>query len=323
MELVGIRVYDPSKEGLDAGELVGLPATGVKCTTDVDSILALRPDCINYSALGRAEHGIESTVQMLCRLLASGANVTSSALEVLVYPKTVPDVLAALEGACREGTSSFYDTGINPGYAMDLWPITISRLSRTVEQIRLTEVVDMALYDSSMVRTVIGMGRPPSERRMEAVVKQPHLSPFYSSVLQVADSMGVALETCRFTRETAVTEVDLEIAVGKIDAGTVAAIRMQFTGVVDGIDRFVNTWVWRVSDEVAPEWPAGDRWELEIVGDPSMHSVLEMSTTFGAGRAVSLSVATLNVNAIPTLCRVDPGVYTNLTLPNHAGGYLA
>jgi hypothetical protein len=36
-----------------------------------------------------------------------------------------------------------------------------------------------------------------------------------------------------------------------------------------------------------------------------------------------LTVAMLNVNAIPTLCQAPPGVYSNLTLPTFGGGYRA
>jgi hypothetical protein len=101
---------------------------------------------------------------------------------------------------------------------------------------------------------------------------------------------------------------------------------MEVVGVVSGEPRFVNSWVWRRPDAVAPAWPVGDHWDLEIVRDPSIRSTLELSTTSGAGRPVSLTVATLNVNvnvnAIPTLCRVPLGVYANVTLPNFAGGYI-
>jgi 4-hydroxy-tetrahydrodipicolinate reductase len=76
-----------------------------------------------------------------------------------------------------------------------------------------------------------------------------------------------------------------------------------------------------MSDEVHPEWGVGDFWECRIEGDPEIASRLQLTTTYDAKRPVSLTVATLNVNAIPTLCDAPPGVYTNLSLPNFAGGY--
>ena len=45
LELVGVVVSNPDKEGKDAAELCGLSEpTGVLATRDVDAVLALQPD---------------------------------------------------------------------------------------------------------------------------------------------------------------------------------------------------------------------------------------------------------------------------------------
>lgn len=54
LELVGVRVYNPDKVGIDAGEIVAAPATGVQATDDVSAILALDADCVSYSARRRS-----------------------------------------------------------------------------------------------------------------------------------------------------------------------------------------------------------------------------------------------------------------------------
>ncbi|MFD0658342.1 hypothetical protein [Thermocatellispora tengchongensis] len=56
-ELAGVLVYDPDKVGRDAGDLVGLPATGVKCTDDVERVLALDADCVLHMPLPSAYFG--------------------------------------------------------------------------------------------------------------------------------------------------------------------------------------------------------------------------------------------------------------------------
>jgi 4-hydroxy-tetrahydrodipicolinate reductase len=47
-ELAGVLVYDPAKDGVDAGDLCGEPATGIVATTDRDAVLALDADCCIY-----------------------------------------------------------------------------------------------------------------------------------------------------------------------------------------------------------------------------------------------------------------------------------
>ncbi len=321
LDLAGVKVYDATKVGVDAGALLGRAPVGVACVDALDRVLSIEADCVNFSALGSTVPGaFDGTVDLLCTLLRHGFNVTSSALEHLVHPVIVPDALAKLEAACQEGHSSFYDTGINPGFTMDLWPITLSRLCRSIDQIRVTEVVDMSRYDSQMARPFMGFGLPPGDRPLDAMHRQWQTSPFYASLRQVADAMGCRLDGVRYERDVALTEEPFDVAIGTLEAGTVAAMRMRFIGSLDGADFLVNQWVWRMSDDVAPDWPTGDRWMLDIDGDPAIHSVLDITTEQDARRPVSLTVATLNVNAIPALCRAAPGVYTNLTLPVIAGG---
>ena len=102
LELVGLWVHSPDKVGRDAGELVGLPATGVKATNDVDALLALEPDCVSYTATGdmRPSEAIDD----MCRILASGANVVATSVVPLVFPPAADEsVVARLQEACEQG----------------------------------------------------------------------------------------------------------------------------------------------------------------------------------------------------------------------------
>ena len=67
-------MYSEAKAGQDAGELCGLGPTGVRATQDIDEIVALRPDCVLYM-------GDRADMDVLCRLLESGANVVSTRSE--------------------------------------------------------------------------------------------------------------------------------------------------------------------------------------------------------------------------------------------------
>ena len=324
LELAGVRAFSAAKRGLDAGELIGTAPLGVTAVTELDEVLKIKADCVLYCGLGSTiPGGFDQTVDDLCTLLRAGFNVTASTLEHLIHPVIVPEALQKLSDACAEGGSSFYDTGINPGFAMDLWPITMTRLSRSIDQVRTTEVVDMSRYDSVMAREFMGFGKPDGPTPMDAMHQDSLRSPFYASLRQVADALGVTLSDVRYERENALAGRPVDVAIGRLEPGTVAALKMTFVGVVDGRDFLANSWVWRMSDDVAPGWPTGDQWLLEIDGDPQLRSCFDLSTGFDAKRPVSLTVATLNVNAIPALCQAAPGVQTNLTLPVFAGGYPA
>jgi len=76
-EVVGVKVFSPHKDGVDVGELVGLPPVGVKATTSREAILALDADCVVHTPttpalLQGADHDVVA-------LLESGKNVVSGA----------------------------------------------------------------------------------------------------------------------------------------------------------------------------------------------------------------------------------------------------
>lgn len=335
MSLVGLRVYNPEKLGRDAGDLVGREPIGVHATDDVQAILELDADCVCYTALGSTLPDPEGPLADICTLLASGKNVVSSAVEYHAYlrPGFHPDgagidAYERLNEACRAGKSSFFHVGINPGYAMDLWPIMLARLSQRIDRLVITEVVDMSRYTSiHMVRDAIGFGMPPDHRSpVDVNNANVYQSAFYVSMKMLADALRLEVEDVTYRREVVVTDVPIEIAAGTIEVGTVAAMKMVFEGIVHGRPVLVLELLWRVSDDVAPEWPTpagGSRWIARIEGEPTIDSEIVLATDQDAGRATSLSVATLLVNSIPTVVGADPGLLDNLTIPMHAGGYFA
>lgn len=329
-ELAGLRVYDPTKVGRDAGDLLGGPATGVVATDDIDAIAELDADCVCYTALGSTLDERSGPLEDICRMLASGKNVVSSAVEYYAYFRPGLELKGAgnaherLSKACAEGQSTFFHVGINPGFAMDLWPLSLTRLCGRIDHLHAIEVVDMTRYPSfHMVQEVMGFGLPPdAPNGVDTYMGDVYEAPFYLSMRMIADGLGIELEDVQYNREVAVVDEDLTVAAGTFKAGTVAAQKFQFVGILHGRPAITLEWVWRVTDDVAPDWPIGDaRWILRIDGNPSIESVIDIATTEDAGRGTSIAVATLLLNAVPAVCAAPPGILDNLTLPPHGGGH--
>jgi 2,4-diaminopentanoate dehydrogenase len=51
-ELVGVWVHSQDRVGRDAGELAGGDPIGLAATNDAAALIALRPDCVVYTASG-------------------------------------------------------------------------------------------------------------------------------------------------------------------------------------------------------------------------------------------------------------------------------
>jgi hypothetical protein len=324
LELVGLKVYSDAKAGLDAGEIAGTEPTGIIATTNTEEIIAIDADCVNYNALGTTEDMMGEPLENICMLLAHGYNVTSTAIDFTIYPPSAPaEMQRRLTEACESGGTTYFGSGVNPGYTMDLWPVTMSRLSRRIDNIRIVETLDMRELTSTSTMAFMGFGQPPdTPSLMDGMHTDPHNSVAYSSLLFTADALRFEIEDYRYEREVGLAESTFDIAAGRIEAGTIAVVKLKFVGTAYGRDVLTYEFVWRVTDDVHPEWGTGEYWTMDIVGDPSMHCVVEASTSFDSGRIVSLTVAMAALNAIPTVCEASPGVKSVLDLPTWGGGYV-
>ena len=101
-DLTGVWVSSKIKVGKDAGELAGLDVTtGVAATNDLDAIIAAKPDCIVYCAMGDTR--LPEAMADIRRILAAGIDVVGSAPGVLQYPwQVIPDkYIERVEEAAR------------------------------------------------------------------------------------------------------------------------------------------------------------------------------------------------------------------------------
>jgi 4-hydroxy-tetrahydrodipicolinate reductase len=145
LELVGVWVHSADKAGRDAGELCGLPPTGVLATNDVDTLIALDADCVSYTAT--ADLRPMDAIADMARLLASGKNVVSSSVVAAIWPLHLdPSMRAPLEDACTAGGVSCFTSGIDPGWANDALPLLLAGTCEDVEQLRVMEIVNYKDY---------------------------------------------------------------------------------------------------------------------------------------------------------------------------------
>src|SRR5262249_37506966 len=107
LELVGCFAWSPDKVGRDVGELCGLHPLGVRATNDIDTLLALRPDCVVYNPMW-------PSTDELVRILAAGVNVVSTA--AFINGRRLGPDRKRLVDACERGGSSLFGTGVSPGF---------------------------------------------------------------------------------------------------------------------------------------------------------------------------------------------------------------
>lgn len=322
LELVGAYVYSENKVGLDVGEICGIAETGVRATNSIADIIALDADCVLYMAQGEMDP--MGAVDNICRLLASGKNVVSTAVTALIYPRSLgADVVDRLQAACAQGETSFHATGIEPGWAAEVVPLTMSGLCGQVDSILVQELLDYGEYDSpSMLFDIMGFGKLPGDR---VPMADPVLagSSFRAPLMLLADGLGATIDDFTFDRQVAVTDEPFEVKTGPVAAGTVSAQRFSCTAIVDGRPALTVEHITRLRDDQAPDWPTGRGWKVTVEGTPSL--VLEAQIATGGedeNDAACLGTAMHAVHAIEPVCAALPGIRTFLDLPMIVGRYV-
>lgn len=338
LELTDLVVHSDAKAGRDAGELCGIAPVGVVATRDPGPMLAGDADAVVYAA-GANLRPLEAVADMVS-ILRAGKNVVSCSVVPLVFPDAVDAAFTdPLRQAALEGGVSFFTTGIDSGFANDVLPLVLTGVSRVIESVRVTEMFNYATYpDQSAVYEILGFGKPPE---YQAFAAQPGIFTFgWGPVLhQLAAGLGVEIDNIEESNERVPSTESFDTPTGRIEAGTIAAMRSTLTGYVGGKPTFVVDHVTRMRDDLAPDWPqphislapkdlgfglASGRgvYRVEIDGSPSMRCEFEMAEDHDHDLGARIAGSSRMVNAIPAVCAAAPGLLSALDLPLITGAGL-
>jgi hypothetical protein len=320
LELAGVLVYTPEKDGADAGALCGLPPCGVRATRDRAALLRLPADCVVYAP----RHAQLSEV---CELLASGKSVVATPF--LFFAATLPPAdLARLQAACAQGKASVHGTGIHPGFVGEVLPLALSGLTRRIEHLHVQERANWSLYASPRITfDNMRFGHPPAEATLEAnPFARFNSGIFQEQIFLLAAGLGAKLERVDVEQELVPASVPSEIVGGKIDVGTVSGQRYRWRGVVAGRPRIEIEALWTVGPGYPDHWPRPkEGWTVTLEGTPSLRAHFTNAASFARARelpvadhvhAADIATAQQAVNAIVPLCAASPpGVKSFLDLP--------
>lgn len=314
IEVVGVLVTNPDKVGKDAGDLVGLPRTGVRATNDVDEIIALEADGVHFAPL-------VTDVEMICRLLRSGKNVVSPA-GPFVPNKYFQVEFEKIDAAAREGGVSYHGCGIHPGFAGDILPLTLTRLMNRIDHIQVTEFIDKV--KNPMIYTeMMGFGADPDELLANPRRAGDTWRHFYQSMTMVAEGLGLEIqhvdskfEVAKATRDIPYTLGEGRAGGGVIKKGTVGGQHYEWIAYVDDKPLITYHFYWSMGSDIEPQWDIDSRYQVAIDGDPPLEVRL-MSKPDADGIRPFLGLpwtGLLGATALPAVCDAEAGVVTHIDL---------
>jgi len=309
LTLAGVYVTSAAKAGQDAGDLCGLPPTGVTAASDVDEILALGADCVLYMPAA-------CDLDQVCAILATGTNVVTTCGE-FYYPGSMqPADRERVAQVCADSGASIHSTGSSPGFITEAIPLVLASIQRRLNSLTINEYADCSTRDSpDMLFNLMGFGHPVAEFPPERFAFGAYS--FGPSMRLLAEAVGLPLDSVTSTGEVAVTPEKLTIAAGTLDAGTVAGMRTIVTGLHAGrpLVKFVATWY--CSADLDPAWELrGNGWRVQVDGDAPLDVDINFAIPEGmAGEMTPGYTANRAVNAVPYICAAPAGFQTTVDLP--------
>jgi hypothetical protein len=251
--------------------------------------------------------------------LASGKNVVATGISGLTNPRAFgDDVYDRLRLAADSGGTTFFGTGIEPGFMCDALALSLSSISRDIRSIRAQESLSYATYDQPNYHVSHGgiWGAPCDPSFGDAFAEHILAAGMGGPVLLLADALGVTLDDLTAVVDLAAADEDFEVPMGPIAKGTVAGYRFELLGIVGAEARIAVEHITRIHPDVAPHWPSVGSGGFRVIVDGTPSFTAEVifdeddPTTAGC-----VATAARVVNSIPTVCAAPPGVCSFLDLP--------
>lgn len=311
MELVGVYVYSPEKEGKDAGELCGLDPVGVMATRNIDDIIALKPDCVLYMPQITEEDEI-------CKLLAAGINIVTTRSDFFFPAMMDTELRDLVEAACRKGGATIHGTGISPGFITEAFPLVITSVSRQINGLIIDEYANITdSCSDELIFDVMGYGQPN-----DGVVNQMMLdytvAGFGHSLAMTANALGLPIDSIEGSGETASARSRVQTpGGGVIEAGTIGSLRITVNAIKDNrpLIRFRANWY--CTRDIEEDWQLQESgWRVQVDSDAPFDINIKFPET-GESFAVRMAGYTAHraVNAVPYVCAAEPGICSSVDLP--------
>ena len=304
LERGGVEIVsgvDPAadKSGKDLGELAGMgKSLGVKVSpTLAEAMKTAKPEV----AVICTTSSMEKIVPQIEEAVRLGLHVVSTC-EELSYPwDTNPALSKKLDELARKNNVAILATGVNPGFLMDFLPLAMTGVCRKVEKVRVSRIQDASARRVPFQQK-IGAGLTLEQfeaKRKTGTLRHVGLT---ESMQMIASRMGWKLDRTEDILTPVVAQREITNGYIPITPGMAAGVRQIGKAFVG--DREVIT-----LEFVAVVGQAGSADMIEIVGDPSIKSVID------GGVNGDVATCAITVNAVKSIVTAQPGLRTMADVP--------
>lgn len=301
IDVVGGIDIDPAKVGGSLGDITGMSSlSSSKVYKSFDELYEVaKPQVVLHTAGSKAD----VSIQQIMPMAQQGVSAVSSCEELLVPKFRAPKLAEELDAVCKKKNARVLGTGVNPGFVMDLLPICMTGVSRTVGHIYCERVVN-ATTRRQPLQKKIGSGMDPGEmRRLFAAGKAGHAG-FLESLALLGHAMGWQFTETYELFEPMIAPYDIKTKFFDVKKGQCCGIHQQVVGKVGDVQR--------VHMDLKMYLDARDPHDaIRITGEPPLEVRIN-----GGVAGDQATVASL-VNAVPRILTAPPGVLmmTDVAVP--------
>lgn len=322
LELASVITSSEEKAGRDAATFANLDTlTGKVATTDIDAALA---DCDAVAYMSSGDIRPEEAIAEIERCLRAGRHVVTPSLYSLYDPASAPaEWVERLSDAAEAGNASLLVSGVDPGWGNDALAVTAAGLCTRIKTIRCQEIFDYSTYNQpEAVRVRCGFGGSMDETPLMLIPTIPTMV-WGGNVRLIGRGLGIEIDDITETCERLPLTEAVENVMGRFEAGTQGAFRLEVIGWSQGVQRVIIEHITRIDPSCAPDWPQPDEGvgdhRVIIDGDPQLTIVVRADVP-GGTRADGGNTTAANrlLGAIEWLATQKPGIYDGLDVPLHA-----
>ena len=305
-QIVGAVDIDRAKIGLDLGDVIGLDKKlKVRITNDVaGAIKGGKPDVAvlcTSSSLKQIMPQIEGVLKKKVAIV--------STTEELSYPVGKNRALAKkIDALAKKARVAVVGTGVNPGFAMDALPITLTGICERVDSIRVDRIQD-ARSRRLPFQQKIGSGLTTEQFQKKVADQTVRHVGLAESVTMIADAFGWKLDkvTDEIKPKIAVETVESEFLA--VDPGYVCGI------IQDGAG-------WKNGKPIITLHMEAYLGAPESYDSVVIQGVPRIEQKISGGVHGDIATASITVNSIPKIITAPPGLRTmrDMTLPSWFGG---
>ena len=305
VEIVGI-INRKTDVGKEMHEVLGVPKGDnpeIIITNDVASVIKEKSCDVVISATDSFTKDAFDKIKLI---LENKINCVSIAEEMAWPQAQQPELAEQLDKVAKANGVTVLGTGINPGFIMDYLVVALTGVCEDVTGITAKRVNDLSPFGAFVMQEQgVGISVEEFEKKKAANTMTGHVG-FPESLGMMAEALGLKLDKVEETRDPIISNTHREHPHAKVEPGTLAGIRQQGFGYVNG-EKFIAL---DHPQQIHPHMEntnTGDY--INIKGTPDINIATNPEIPGGIGTFA------MAVNMIPHVINSEPGLKTMLDLP--------